>query len=219
MDYDFSGWATKNNIRCSDGRVIKRDAFKDCDGVTVPLVWDHKRVGPQNVLGHALLENRDEGVYAYCSFNDSENGELAKTLVKHGDISALSIFANRLKQRGSDVVHGMIREVSLVYAGANPGAFIDTVIAHGDDGGDGDNESAAIIYTGEEFSLRHSDDKKDDEKEDDKKDDTKSEDDETVEDVFKTLSEKQKKVVYAMIGMALEDGKSEDEENNNKTNY
>ena len=151
MDYDFSGWATKNNLKCSDGRVIKRDAFKDCDGATVPLVWDHKRNGPENVLGHALLENRNEGVYAYCSFNDSENGELAKTLVKHGDISALSIFANRLKQRGSDVVHGMIREVSLVYAGANPGAFIDNVITHGDDGDNSDDESA-IIYTGEEFS-------------------------------------------------------------------
>ena len=193
--YDFSGWATRNNLRCSDGRTIMKDAFKHNDGQTVPLVWNHQHNDPLNVLGHALLENRDEGVYAYCKFNETESGKNAKLLVEHGDVSALSIYANRLKQQGSNVIHGDIREVSLVLAGANPGAFIDTVIRHGEEFDD-----EAIIYTGEEISLFHADEK--------------SEDEETVADIFNTLTEKQKTVVYALIGKALEEkGESEDDDN------
>lgn len=148
---DFSGWATRNNLRCSDGRTIIKDAFKDCDGHKVPLVWNHQHNDPSNVLGHALLENRNEGVYAYCSFNDTESAAVAKAIVQHGDIVALSIYANQLKQNGPNVMHGIIREVSLVHAGANPGAFIDTVIAHSDD-----NDEEAIIFTGENIEIAHS---------------------------------------------------------------
>ena len=154
VEFDFSGWATKNGLKCSDGRVIMHDAFKDNDGQTVPLVWNHQHDNSSNVLGHALLENRDEGVYAYCSFNDSEAGQNAKLLVKHGDVNALSIYANQLKQRGSEVIHGAIREVSLVLAGANPGALIDNLyFAHSEEVIDDE----AIIYTGENLVLSHSD--------------------------------------------------------------
>ena len=142
-DYDFSGWATRNDVRCSDGRTIRRDAFKDCDGKSVPLVWNHEHNMPSNVLGHAILENRPEGVYAYGSFNETASGIDAKLMVQHGDVTSLSIYANRLKQNGADVVHGMIREVSLVLAGANPGAYIDTVVQHNDNGLD---EEEAYIY-------------------------------------------------------------------------
>ena len=202
--FDFSGWATRNNLKCSDGRTILKDAFKDNDGQTVPLVWNHQHNGPFNVLGHALLENRADGVYAYCTFNDTEQGRNAKLLVEHGDVSALSIFANQLRERASNVLHGAIREVSLVLAGANPGAFIDTVaLSHGDDA-----DGEAIIYTGEPISLYHSDTKKEDEdggsdnpddkdKNPDKKD---GEDDETIEDVIKTFNKKQKDVFYAVVG-------------------
>ena len=200
--YDFSGWATRNNLRCSDGRTIMKDAFKHNDGQTVPLVWNHQHNDPLNVLGHALLENRDEGVYAYCKLNETESGKNAKLLVEHGDVSALSIYANQLKQQGSNVIHGAIREVSLVLAGANPGAFIDSVMRHGEE-----SDDEAIIYTGEDISLFHADEKKD------KPVDEKSEDEETVADVFNTLTEKQKTVVYAMIGQALEE-KEESEDNN-----
>ena len=203
--YDFSGWATKANIKCSDGRTIMKDAFKHNDGQTVPLVWNHQHNDPNEVLGHALLENRDEGVYAYCTFNDTESGKTAKLLVQHGDVNALSIYANQLKQKMSNVLHGNIREVSLVLAGANPGASIDSIIMHGEE-----SDEEAIIYTGEEITLAHSRDAKDSEgttKEDNKMaDDIKKTDgEETVADVFNTLSEKQKTVVYAMIGQALED--------------
>jgi len=201
--YDFGGWATRNNLRCSDGRTIMKDAFKHNDGQTVPLVWNHQHNDPLNVLGHALLENREEGVYAYCKFNETESGKNAKLLVEHGDVSALSIYANQLKQQGSNVIHGAIREVSLVLAGANPGAFIDSVMSHGEE-----SDDEAIIYTGEDISLFHADEKKD------KPVDEKSEDEETVADVFNTLTEKQKTVVYAMIGQALEE-KEESEDNNN----
>ena len=160
--YDFSGWATKSNIPCSDGRTILKDAFKNNDGQTVPLVWNHQHNEAYNVLGHALLENRDEGVYAYCSFNDSESGKNAKLLVEHGDISALSIYANQLKQEGNNVLHGAIREVSLVLAGANPGAFIDSVLSHGEE-----SEEEAIIYTGEDIQLFHSEDNYDSEESED----------------------------------------------------
>ena len=148
MEYDFSGWATRNNIRCSDGRTILKDAFKHNDGETVPLVWNHDHNDPLNVLGHAVLDNRDEGVYAYCKFNETEAGHNAKILVEHGDVSALSIYANQLQQKGPNVMHGAIREVSLVLAGANPGAFIDSVIKHGEE-----SDDEAIIYTGENIDI------------------------------------------------------------------
>lgn len=192
MNYDFSGWATRNDLRCSDGRVIRKDAFKDNDGETVPLVWNHQHNDPLNVLGHAMLQNRDSGVYAYCTFNDTDAGQAAKKMVEHGDITHLSIYANRLKQKGSDVLHGAIREVSLVLAGANPGAYIDSIMSHGEE-----SDDEAIIYTDEEIYLSHADNT---EGETDM-----NENEETIQDVFDTLTEKQKQVVYAMIGMALED--------------
>lgn len=205
--YDCSGWATRANIRCSDGRTILKDAFKDCDGKTVPLCWGHNHDDPLRVLGHALLENRDEGVYAYCKFNDTEQGQNAKLLVQHGDVNALSIYANQLKQRGSNVLHGAIREVSLVLAGANPGAFIDSVIKHGEE-----SDEEAVIYTGEEISLFHSEGKTESKEDDKMTDETKKIDgEETVADVFNTLNEKQKTVVYALIGQALEDAEGTDE--------
>lgn len=207
MEYDFSGWATRNDLKCSDGRVIRKNAFKSNDGQKVPLVWNHQHNDPNEVLGHALLENRDEGVYAYCSFNDTDDAKTAKLLVQHGDITQLSIYANRLKQQGSNVIHGAIREVSLVLAGANPGAFIDSVLVHGEE------SEEAIIYTGEDIELEHSgcgDFLYDDTeliKHSDKKyeeDESMAENEETVEDVFNTLTDKQKNVVYFMIGQALE---------------
>lgn len=205
--YDFSGWATRANVRCSDGRTILKDAFKDCDGKTVPLCWGHNHDDPLRVLGHALLENRDEGVYAYCKFNDTEQGQNAKLLVQHGDVNALSIYANQLKQRGSNVLHGAIREVSLVLAGANPGAFIDSVIKHGEE-----SDEEAVIYTGEEISLFHSEGKTESKEDDKMTDESKKNDgEETVADVFNTLNEKQKTVVYALIGQALEDAEGTDE--------
>ena len=196
MNYDFSGWATRNNIKCSDGRTIIKDAFKDNDGQTVPLVWNHRHNESANVLGHAVLENREEGVYAYCTFNDTEAGKNAKILVEHGDVTALSIYANKLKQNGGNVMHGTIREVSLVLAGANPGAFIDNIIKHGED-----CEDEAVIYTGEELVLQHADDQNNDKG--DVEMDNKGE--KTIQDVFDTLTEEQKNVVYALIGQALED--------------
>ena len=204
--FDFSGWATKVNLKCSDGRTIMKDAFKDNDGKSVPLVWNHQHNDPTNVLGHALLQNRDEGVYAYCTFNDSEAGKTGKLLVQHGDVCALSIWANQLKQNLNNVVHGNIREVSLVLAGANPGAFIDSIIMHGQE-----SDEEAIIYTGEDIVLSHGDDKEDKKVEEtEKKIETGKE--ETVADVFNTLSEKQKNVVYAIIGQALEEGEGSDDE-------
>ena len=214
--FDFSGWATRNNLKCSDGRTIRKDAFKDNNGQKVPLVWNHQHNEPFNILGHALLENREEGVYAYCTFNDTEAGQNAKQLVEHGDVSALSIYANQLKQHGGDVIHGSIREVSLVLAGANPGAFIDSIICHGEE-----SEEEAIIYTGEDISLSHADNeemKEEKPMEDTKKVENKT-DNKTVKDVFDTLTEEQKTVVYALIGQALEDAgktdENDDEEDNN----
>ena len=224
VKYDFHGWATRNDLKCSDGRVIRRDAFKGCDGKIVPLVWNHRHDDPSNVLGHALLKNQEDGVYAYCTFNESEAGKAAKLLVEHGDISALSIFANQLKQEGSNVLHGDIKEVSLVLAGANPGASICNVMRHGEM-----VEDEADIYTGEDFILEHNSmndfteeqlaalkgpkgpkgdigpkgPKGDSLKEEDKM----ASNEETVRDVFETLNEKQKTVVYALIGQALEDEK------------
>ncbi len=195
---DFSGWATRNDLKCSDGRVIRRDAFKHNDGVKVPLVWNHQHNDPRNVLGHAWLENRDEGVYAYCFFNDSESGEIARTLVKHGDICALSIYANQLQQNGPNVLHGTIREVSLVHAGANPGAFIDSMLNHGED-----SDEEAVIYTGMSLSLAHSDNKKGDENM------PNNNNEKTVQDVIDSMTKEQQDVMYALIGQALEDANEE----------
>lgn len=220
---DFSGWATRNDLKCSDGRVIRRDAFKHDDGIKVPLVWNHQHNDPRNVLGHAWLENRPEGVYTYGFFNDSESGEIGKILVKHGDICALSIYANQLQQRGCDVLHGEIREVSLVHAGANPGAFIDSMLKHGED-----SDDEAIIYTGMPLYLSHSDADKQEDKADDgekketseKKDEpekkTDSDEEKTVADVINSMTEEQKNVMYAMIGQAMDDqGESDPESEDN----
>jgi len=204
--YDFSGWATRNNLKCSDGRTILQDAFKHNDGKIVPMVWNHQHDNPMNVLGHALLENRKEGVYAYCVFNDTELGKNSKLLVQHGDVSALSIYANQLRQKGDNVVHGAIRELSLVLSGANPGAFIDAVMIHGEE-----SEEEAVIFTGKEIELFHAEDAKEEPKKETPKTDP-PEDDETVADVFDTLSEKQKTVVYAMIGQALDGNDNQDDE-------
>ena len=205
MKYDFSGWATKNNLKCSDGRTILRDAFKHNDGQTVPLVWNHQHNDPLNVLGHALLENRESGVYAYCKFNETEAGKNAKMLVEHGDVTALSIYANQLKQKGGNVEHGVIREVSLVLAGANPGAFIDSILRHGEA-----SDEEGVIYTGEQIELAHAEEKKEEEKEvaDNKE--------KTVRDVVDSMTEEQRNVMYALIGQALEgsDVKHSDENEN-----
>ena len=203
--YDFSGWATRNDIKCSDGRTIRKNAFKDNDGQTVPLVWNHSHNDPANVLGHALLENRDQGVYAYCTFNNSELGQTAKELVEHGDVTSLSIYANKLKQNGGDVIHGAIREVSLVLAGANPGAYIDSVMVHGEE-----SDEEAVIFTGENISLSHAESEAQPEKKIEEENTMAKE--KTVQDVFNELTEEQKQVVYALIGQALEDAQDEEDE-------
>lgn len=198
MVYDFSGYATRNNLKCNDGRVILKDAFKNCDKKKVPLVWNHQHNEPFNVLGHAILENRNDGVYAYCTFNDTEAGLEAKKLVEHGDISSLSIYANNLKEVAKKVSHGVIREVSLVLAGANPGAFIENVINHGLE-----HDDEVVIYSGDGIYLQHSDESSDD----DKKTETSKKDDEekTLKDVFDEMTDEQKNVVYALVGQAIED--------------
>ena len=208
--YDFGGWATRNDIRCSDGRTIRKNAFIDNDGKTVPLVWNHSHNDPANVLGHALLENRDQGVYAYCKFNNTELAQNAKELVKHGDVTELSIYANQLKQNGGDVLHGAIREVSLVLAGANPGAFIDSIMMHGEE-----SDEEAIIYTGESISLSHADTSTNENKPVESKKEEKGgtmNKEKTMKDVLDELTEEQKNVVYALIGQALEDGGVDDED-------
>jgi HK97 family phage prohead protease len=195
VEYDFSGYATRNDIKCSDGRIIRQDAFKECDHKKVPLVWQHDHMTPDNVLGHAMLENREDGVYAYGTFNNTPSGQNAKECVINGDVNALSIYANKLRQNGSNVIHGAIREVSLVLAGANPGAYIDTVLVH-----DYDDEEEAEICFNEPISLAHA--------EDETKDETVEENnnEETVQDVIDSMNEKQKNVLYALVGMAAEDG-------------
>ncbi len=209
--FDFSGWATRANLKCSDGRVIMKDAFKDNDGKRVPLVWNHQHNDPEQVLGHADLENRGEGVYAYCTFNDSETGKTAKLLVQHGDVTGLSIYANQLKQDMSNVIHGNIREVSLVLAGANPGAFIDSVIMHGEE-----SDEEAVIYSGEEISLYHADEDK--KEEPDGEDQKKPDKEKTVGEVFNELTEEQKTVVYALVGQALEGNKDNKDNKDNDKN-
>lgn len=220
-NYDFCGWATRNNVRCSDGRIIMRDAFADCDGKTVPLVWNHRHDDPYNVLGHALLENREDGVYAYCKFNDTDLGKNTKLQVEHGDLTSLSIYANKLKQNGPNVIHGAIRELSLVLAGANPKAFIENVIKHGDE-----MEEEAVIYWGEDLQLAHTDDSDysddlahaDDKKEDNPVADDKkpeSTNDKTVADVIDSMTEEQKTVMYAMVGAALESESDDSDDDDN----
>ena len=213
--FDFSGWATRNDLQCADGRIIRKNAFKQQDGETVSLVWNHQHDSQDNVLGHALLENRDDGVYAYCTFNDTESGQTAKKLVRHGDVVSLSIAANQLKQMGKDVVHGIIREVSLVLAGANPGAYIDTVMNHGVA-----VEDELIINYNENIMLYHSDEESKDKKPEDggSKDEKPENDDETVDEVMERirhkLSDKEQDVVFTMIGMAALDKKGGSEDNN-----
>lgn len=237
--FDFSGWATKANLKCSDGRVIMKDAFKHHDGQKVPLVWNHRHDDPENVLGHAILENREEGVYAYCKFNDTLEGQRAKTLVQHGDVTSLSIYANQLKQQGANVIHGMIRELSLVLAGANPGAYIDSVMVHGEA-----SEEEGDIYTGEPIEVLDSEEVTEEvvaeevatEETDiahadgsNKEGDTKMENEKqtapqaegsekTVQEVFDELTEEQKDVVYAIIGQVIEDQENESKKESNGGN-
>lgn len=219
-NFDFSGWATKANLKCSDGRIIRPNAFKHNDGQKVPLVWNHRHGSTQEVLGHALLENREEGVYAYCAFNETESGKTAKLLVQHGDVDQLSIYANELKQQGPNVIHGNIKEVSLVLAGANPGAYIDSEsIKHGED-----SDEEGIIYTGEYISLKHSgieetkpEEPKEELKEElahseeEKMDEKKPESEKTIGDIIDTMNEDQQTVLYAMVAQALEDRGEEDD--------
>lgn len=212
----FSGWATKNDLLCGDGRTIRKNAFKDCDGTTVPLFWNHNHNSVDDVLGHALLENRDEGVYAYCTFNDTENGNHAKKAVLNGDIRSLSIYANKLKQIGGDVIHGIIRELSLVPAGANPGAYIDFIMAHGDEGEElsgleaNYDESALMLYHSDEPIKNENETDPDDKSEaiehseKEKEDKSVAENEKTIQDVFNEFTDEQKNVVYAMVGMAME---------------
>ena len=227
--YDFSGWATKNDLLCSDGRTIRRDAFKDCDGMVVPLVWSHIHNDPDNVLGHALLKNEPDGVKTYCTFNNTPKAKIAKALVEHRDITNLSIYANKLKQKGGDVLHGVIREVSLVLSGANPGALIDfPSLEHGED-----EETEAYIFTDEGILIAHSEDFEEEEleepeelshedkeeKDEDMADEAKNTNggEKTVQDVFDSMTEEQKNVCYFMIGQALEDaGVDVDDEGENE---
>ena len=204
--YDFGGYATKNDLTCTDGRVILKDAFKKNDGQVVPLVWQHQHNEPSNVLGHALLENREDGVYAYCTFNETENGKNGKMLVEHGDVSFLSIFANQLEEKAKKVIHGMIREVSLVMAGANPGAVIDNLAFEHTDGSIDMDEAEAIIYTGSGIEMKKKEEEKPVEKPVEKQTNSieHAAEDETIEDVFNTLDEKQKTAVYAIIGAVLD---------------
>lgn len=209
--FDFSGWATRANLRCSDGRTIMKDAFKHNDGQVCPLVWNHQHNDPNNILGQALLEHHDEGMYAYCTFNDTESGRTAKQLVEHGDVTALSIFANKLQQQGGNVMHGEIREVSIVLAGANPGAFIDSVIMHGEE-----SEEEAIIYTDEEISLYHAEEAKKEEPKSESKSEPKEEQkddekDKTVEEIIDSMNEDQKTVLYALVGKAASESEESDE--------
>lgn len=232
-DYDFGGYATRNDLLCSDGRTIRKNAFKDNDGTTVPMVWNHDHSNPDAVLGHALLENRDDGVYAYCKFNDTEAGKNAKLLVEHGDVRSLSIYANKLKQIGNDVIHGAIRELSLVLAGANPGAFIDYVMAHGDDEGEcvivNYDENAITLFHSEtsdetryqkNTELEHSEDKKEEESKMEKKEEKKpetAENDKTIGEIFDSLNSEQKDAVYAIVGMALGTNEEDESEGGNES--
>lgn len=235
-NYKYKGWCTRANIKCADGRTIMKDAFKHNDGDIVPLVWNHQHNDPLNVLGHALLENREEGVYSYLAFNDTESGQAAEKLVQHGDVKALSIYANQLKQQEGNVIHGCIREVSLVLAGANPGAYIDSIISHGEDS----EEEATIMFVEEDTTLFHNDEIIEEESEvveeetlvhaeenkeetkpaaeEEKKPEAEEESEETIKEIFDTLNEKQKTAVYIMLGQVLENQQSEGEKTEMKQN-
>ena len=235
-EYKYKGWCTRANIKCADGRTIMKDAFKHNDGEIVPLVWNHQHNDPLNVLGHALLENREEGVYSYLAFNDTESGQAAEKLVQHGDVKALSIYANQLKQQQGNVIHGCIREVSLVLAGANPGAYIDSIISHGEDS----DEEGTIMFVEEDTTLFHNDEVTEEESEvveeetlahaeenkaetkpaaeEEKKPEAEEEDGETIQEIFDTLNEKQKTAVYIMLGQVLQNEKSEGEKTEMKQN-
>lgn len=220
IDYDFGGWATKANVKCADGVTISENAFKDDDGKKVPLVWNHQHTDPEDILGHAILENRQGGVYAYCKFNNSETAKNAKIAVQNRDIDAMSIFANRLQRQGANVSHGIIREVSLVLAGANPGAFIDNVVCHSNDGSMTTSKDSAIIFTDEKLELRHSGFNPEENKENHKKgENDKMEEnnndtikEKTVQDVIDSMTEEQKNVLYALVGQALEEKKEGENE-------
>lgn len=210
MKYDFCGWATRNDLRCGDGRIIRKDAFKGNDGKRVPLVWNHQHNDPSSTLGHAILENRDEGVYAYCRFNNTQAAQDAKECVKHGDVSSLSIWANNLDQRGSDVLHGVIREVSLVLAGANPGAFVESVMAHGEPMGEEDDEG--ILYTGCDIYLEHSVEDSEEEEGNGGDDMAKK----TIKDVIDGMTDEQKEAMAIVVTQVLADAGIEDEEEDNE---
>ena len=204
-EYDFHGWASKNDLKCSDGRIIRNGAFKHCDGMTVPLVWNHDHTDPYRVVGNALLQHRDEGVYTYCKFNDSELGKTARIYVEHGDITQLSIYANQLQQQGPNVIHGAIREVSLVLAGANPGAQIESVIKHGEEC----DEEAVISFHEDVTVVKHADESEEEKKVAEEK---KPEGDKTLKEVFETLNEEQKTLFYAMVAEAMNGDDGDDDE-------
>lgn len=219
--YDFGGYATRNDLLCSDGRTIRKNAFQHCDGMTVPLIYNHEHNDPSAVLGHALLENRDDGVYAYCSFNDSENGQNMKKAVQHSDVRSLSIWANKLKQVGNDVIHGVIREVSLVMAGANPGAYIDFVMQHSEDGEDGEelyanyDENILVLYHSDDYDEESDDDEEEYEEDEETMEELTvehSNKEKTVQDVIDSMNEEQKKVMYALIGQAIEGDDDDDDD-------
>lgn len=235
-NYDFKGWATKNDLLCSDGRIIRRDAFKGNDGQTVPLVWNHDHEDPYRIIGHAMLENRDEGVYAYCKFNDTNLGKTAKIYVEHGDVKQMSIYANQLKQQGNNVLHGAIREVSLVLAGANPGAYIESVMCHGEE-----SEEEAFIFTGEDFEIAHADFENEAEEENlvhaDSEDDASdeslahaetenesasseedSDSDETLADIVHSMTDKQKEAMFNILGQAIENASANTSTETEETN-
>ena len=218
MEWDFCGYATKNDLRCDDGRIIRKDAFKPQDGTKVPLCWNHQHNSPQDVLGHAVLENRDDGVYAYCKFNNTPSGQDAKEQVKNGDIESLSIWANNLVHKGREVVHGVIREVSLVFAGANPGAFIESVMAHSEPMDEGDDEG--IFYSGEGIELYHAAETKKEEPEVTEESKNAEGSGKTVREVLDTLNDEQKTAVAIIVGQAVADaqsGNDEDEEGEEMT--
>lgn len=213
-DYDFGGWATRNNLECADGLTIREGAFKDCDGKIVPLVWNHQHDSNKNVLGHALLETRPgEGVYAYCYLNDTEEGIRAKKQVANGDVTALSIYANKLRKKGNDLVHGLIREVSLVIAGANPGAFIDSVISHSDDS---DGEWEGQIWANDFLSLdlSHADCKPETDPETKKEKESETKKEKTIGEVVETMNEEQKIAMQAVVGAAVMDERNKQKERN-----
>ena len=208
VKYDFVGYATRNDLQCSDGRVIRKNAFKDCDGKRVPLVWNHQHDDVSNVIGYADLQNVSDGVLAHCAFNSTQKGKDGKECVEHGDVVSLSIYANQLKQVGGDVLHGMIREVSLVLAGANPGAYIEEVLTHGDEEG----MFSAEIYSGQPIELCHADEEKEEKPVADTEKKTEEKKEKTIGEIVDTMTDEQKEALYALVGMAAEGAGDEDDD-------